>query len=292
MGLRKKYGYLLAALICVLGILALLNHKKEQEYGIERTLKYRFTVTNPTNRFLEQSSMWMYLPVKQTSTQKFISVQTSDSYHLIADDLGNQKMVFELHDIAPYGSKVVSVNVRVDMSELPNTVIVDDLTPYLESEKHIESDNAAIVTLAAGLKKNNEVSTIEAIYQWALENMTYEGYVAEDRGALYAVEHGEGDCTEYAHLVTALARATHIPSRSVAGFAYSENARVVAKDYHNWSEVLVDGKWWLVDAQKKAFMEKFSDYIAMRVISTAEGIRAGNSQEYFHVSDPLVAVMR
>ncbi len=178
------------------------------------------------------------------------------------------------------------------MSKLPNKVHVKDLTPYLESEKHIESDNDAIATLAAELKKNNEVSTIEAIYHWALENMTYEGYVAEDRGALYALEHGEGDCTEFAHIITALARATHLPSRSVAGFAYSKNARVVAKDYHNWSEVLIDGKWWLVDAQKKAFMEKPSDYINMWIISTAEGIRAGNSQEYFHVNAPLVAEMR
>ncbi|MCP4486522.1 MAG: transglutaminase domain-containing protein, partial [Gammaproteobacteria bacterium] len=151
--------------------------------------------------------MWMYLPVQQTSTQKFISVQTSDSYHLVEDQLGNQKMVFELRDIAPYGSKIISVNLRVNMSDLPNRVSVNDLTPYLEGEKHIESDDAAIVALAAELRRNSEVSTIEAIYHWALQNMTYEGYVAEDRGALYALEHGEGDCTEYAHLVTALARA-------------------------------------------------------------------------------------
>lgn len=289
--MRIKYGYLLVAVICVIGVVVFLLYEKEPEYNIERTLKYSFTVTNPTNKFVKESSMWVYVPVKQTSTQIFISVEASHDYQLVEDGLGNQKLNFDLRDIAPYGSKIVSIKVRVNMSEQPNNANVNDLALYLKSEKYIESENETIVTLASELQRSDEVATTEAIYSWVVENMEYKGFVSEDRGALFALEHGEGDCTEYAYLVTALARALDMPSRSIAGFAYSENARVAAKDYHNWSEVMFYKKWWLVDAQKEVIMEKFADYIAMRIISTGENGISKNSQKYFHIDAPLTAVM-
>ena len=288
--MRFKYVYLLVG-FCVLGAAIFLNYKKEPEYTIERTLKYSFTVSNPSNKFIKESSMWVYVPVKQTSTQKFISVETSHDYKLIGDNLGNQKLKFALHDIAPYGSKIVSVKVRVDMSNKPNNTDVDELALYLESEKYIESDNDTIVKIASELQRDDEVTTTQAIYNWVLENMEYRGFVSEDRGALFAVEHGEGDCTEYAYLVTALARAIDLPSRSVAGFAYSENARVVAKDYHNWSEVLLDDSWRLIDAQKEVYMDKFENYIAMRIMSSGENNNIAGSQKFFHVDEPLDAKM-
>lgn len=235
--------------------------------------------------------MWVYVPVKQTSTQKFISVEASHEYQLVEDKLGNQKLNLDLRDIPPYGSKIISIKVRVNMSGQPNNTDVGELVVFLKSEKYIESDNVLIQNVATNLRQNDEVKTAEAIYSWVLENLEYKGFVSEDRGALFAVEHGEGDCTEYAHLVTALARAIGLPSRSIAGFVYSENARVAAKDYHNWSEVMLNKKWQIIDAQKEVIMDKFSDYIAMRIISTAEDGAARNSQKYFHISAPLTAVM-
>ena len=177
------------------------------------------------------------------------------------------------------------------MSEQPNDDYVDDIRLYLNSEKYIESESEVIVSLASELQRSDSSATAEAIYYWVVENMEYKGFVTEDRGALFAVENSEGDCTEYAYLVTALARANELPSRSIAGFAYSENARVSAKDYHNWSEVMFDKKWWLIDAQKEVFMEKFADYIAMRIISNSEDAVFDNSQKYFHIDAPLTAVM-
>lgn len=289
--MSMKYGFFLGAIFCVIGVVFFLLYEKEAEYNIERTLKYSFTITNPTNKFVKQSSMWVYIPVKETSTQKFISVEASHDYQLIEDKLGNQKLNFYLRDIAPYGSKILSIEVRVNMSGRPNNASVNDLALYLKSEKYIESENEGIVNLASALRRSNDSSTVEAIYTWVVENMEYKGFVSEDRGALFALEHGEGDCTEYAYLATALARALDLPSRSVAGFAYSENAIVAAKDYHNWSEIMFDKKWWLLDAQKEVVMEKFADYIAMRIISTDEGDVSKNSQKYFHIDAPLTAVM-
>ncbi len=54
-----------------------------------------------------------------------------------------------------------------------------------------------------------------------------------------------GDCTEYADLLTTLARARGIPARTVTGLAYDVDAAVFA--LHSWNEVGVDGVWRGVD---------------------------------------------
>ena len=286
---KSLYLTVTAVLVVVLGLYFVFKDKPE--YKVERVLKYSFTVTNPTNSLVENSTLWAYVPVKKTSTQKFISVEASQDYRLISDDLGNQRLFFDLKNIAPYGSKVIAIKVHVNMSKKPNDVDVDDLQIYLGAEKYIESESDSIKKLAAGLLVGDEVETSQAIYSWVLENIEYKGFVSEDRGAQYAMDNASGDCTEYAYLVTALSRANKLPSRSVAGFVYSENAKLLVKDYHNWSEVLIDDSWWLVDAQKKVFMQQLENYIAMRIMVAGESDEKGNSQKYFHVESPLLAVM-
>ena len=51
-----------------------------------------------------------------------------------------------------------------------------------------------------------------------------------------------GDCTEYANLLTTMARALGFAARTVSGLAYDVEAKSFA--LHNWSEVAVDG-WWI-----------------------------------------------
>jgi transglutaminase-like putative cysteine protease len=81
------------------------------------------------------------------------------------------------------------------------------------------------------------------------------------------------------YLFSALSRANRIPSRNLAGFLVHENARLKPRDYHNWGEVLIDGRWRLVDPDKRVFMHPGSNYIAMRVLESAsaniEGERFG-----------------
>ena len=51
-----------------------------------------------------------------------------------------------------------------------------------------------------------------------------------------------GDCTEYANLLTTMARALGFAALTVTGLAYDVEAKAFA--LHNWSEVAVDG-WWI-----------------------------------------------
>lgn len=60
----------------------------------------------------------------------------------------------------------------------------------------------------------------------------------------------EGDCTEHAVLLTALARARRIPARGVIGLVYVP--RFAGKrnifGFHMWTQVLLDNKWIDLDA--------------------------------------------
>ena len=54
-----------------------------------------------------------------------------------------------------------------------------------------------------------------------------------------------GDCTEYANLLTTMARALGFAARTVTGLAYDVESKSFA--LHNWSEVALDGRWMPVD---------------------------------------------
>ena len=55
----------------------------------------------------------------------------------------------------------------------------------------------------------------------------------------------EGDCTEHAVLLAALARANGIPARVAIGLVYMPNDQGFG--YHMWNELWIDGKWIPMD---------------------------------------------
>lgn len=66
--------------------------------------------------------------------------------------------------------------------------------------------------------------------------------------ASVVAEQASGDCTEYAVLVTALARGLGLPARLIMGTVIVEQADNVASYGHAWVEVYNDGQWHLLDA--------------------------------------------
>jgi transglutaminase/protease-like cytokinesis protein 3 len=116
--------------------------------------------------------------------------------------------------------------------------------------------------------------------------MTDAGYVADDRGALQALIERKGDCTEYAYLAAALARACGIPARMVGGYVTDRNSAPRPEDYHNWAEVHIGGAWRLLDAQKQHWMAPTAQYVAFRFYR-AESINPLGSAHRFRVEGDL-----
>jgi transglutaminase-like putative cysteine protease len=111
-------------------------------------------------------------------------------------------------------------------------------------------------------------------------NIEYSGYITEDRGALYALTHRQGDCTEYAHLVVALSRANNIPARMIGGYVTEHDIVPKPQDYHNWAEVFLKGVWRIVDAQKQRFFPENGEYTGFRIYCENNANIIGNRHRY------------
>lgn len=258
----------------------------DARYPVQKQIRYSFTLTNSTGSLLEKPKFWTYLPIPVTSHQKVKKVTANYPYHEQRDDLGNSVIHFDLQDIPPYGARIVTITVDLLMSDRPVPMPAGDRARFLSREPFIESDDGKITSLAAQLHVESPADTARNDYEWVEKNIKSESYVAEDRGALYAVETHKGDCTEFAYLLTALYRAQQIPARAMGGYAFGGNGVMKPTDYHNWSEFYLDGAWHVADAQKGAFADSQTDYVGMRVIATG-GQAAVASQRFSFAGEGL-----
>lgn len=256
-------------------------------YSILRQIQYSFTLQNKSNRLLEKAEFWTYAPVKQTSTQRCINIEASHPYQLIEDEFGNQILYFEFHNLPPYATKIISIKADLVFSNTSTLLTVKDIQIFLKAEKNVESDSPEISQLAKKLQSPTPIKTVENIFQWVSENIKYTGYLRDERGALYALKNKEGDCTEFADLFVALSRASNIPTRSIGGYVYSNNAILKASDYHNWAEFYDDGVWKIADPQKKVFAKNQSSYIAMRILGESPNNPMGEYNRFHFSGDGL-----
>ena len=271
---------------CVLYAVAYfyLSSKPEEKqppvYELNKTIQYSFNVKNESNKVAEDVVFSVYAPVSQTSTQRVKNIKASHQYELEKDSYQNQVMHFNLGKLAPYEARVVRIRAELQHAEQANELENANSESFVAAEKYIESGHPKMLVRAERLQKDSQVKSVKSIYQFSSSRIEYKGYIAEDRGALYAMQKRRGDCTEYAYLVSALSRAMNIPARVVGGYVYDSNATFKARDYHNWAEVYYDNKWHIVDAQKKNFASKQSHYIAMRIITPESEAILGNSHQF------------
>lgn len=239
-------------------------------YDIPRNVRYTVTVKNPGNEYLAEVSFWVVAPVAETAYQRVESIEATAPYTIESDSLGNQRLLFTT-DIAPYGTKHVTVDVQLGLTATPNWQDIGDSGRFLAAEPKIESDAGPIVSLAGNLTHESPSDTADSIYRWVSTNVEYAGYVRDDRGALYALNELRGDCTEYSYLYTALVRSAGIPARPVGGFVTPDNAVLRARDIHNWAEAYIDDRWRVVDPQNKVNRERGQHYVAMRLLGSGDG---------------------
>jgi hypothetical protein len=239
-------------------------------YSISRQIQYSFTLQNKSHQVIKEAELWTFAPVKQTANQRCLKLLSNYPYNLLTDDSGNQVLHFTFDNLAPYGSRVVTIKTHLLFSATANPISSAPLSRDLNPQKYIESDHPAINRIAHKLQKADAAKTIEEVFRWVAGNVRYSGYADRDRGALYALEHKKGDCTEYADLFVALCRANGIAARPIGGYVCPQSSVLKARDYHNWGEFYKDGTWKLADPQNRVLMENAADYIAMRIIHGSE----------------------
>jgi hypothetical protein len=151
---------------------------------------------------------------------------------------------------------------------------------YVEAEELIESSNSRIISLAYNLTNDVDSWHEKAvrIYDFVYRHMHYEEQ-DEERGALWALENGAGDCSEYSYLFIALCRAAGIPARIQAGFAFHHSSETL-ENGHMWAEYYLENYGWMpVDVTWRLF-DSIDDKHFSSIQSVPERIPYANY--FFH----------
>ncbi|MEM0008318.1 MAG: transglutaminase-like domain-containing protein [Candidatus Bathyarchaeia archaeon] len=229
-------------------------------------LKHVIRITNPTNR--RAAGVNLYVPVVRNETARhyaiLYNVKPTSGYNLLADDSGNIYICWKNFVIQPSQTFTVELDYRVLSFSLTYTVNSSMIGSYNESselyikytqpEELIESDREKIVGKAQEITQGIEDPFVKArlIYNFVVGYLRYE-IQNEERGALWALENGIGDCSEYSYLFVALCRAAGIPARIQAGFAFHYAGQVL-EDGHMWAEYYLENYGWMpVDATWQLF---------------------------------------
>ncbi|MCE4554279.1 transglutaminase-like domain-containing protein [Roseateles cellulosilyticus] len=240
-------------------------HAEERGAVEAQRLRVRFSLgfVNPRETELAHQRIWCYLPASLLPAQQLAHVTARPSMALHRDHVGHNYASVEIATVPAHGRVYIAFDAQVQMANVgePVAAPADWLTP----ERFIESDHPDIMALARGLRQLSEHATVEAIFDWVATEVSYAGYLADDRGALYALTERRGDCTEQADLVVALARACSIPARMAGGYVVERDTVLNAVDYHNWAEVGLDGNWHIVDANRRELFPSTCRYLRFRL---------------------------
>ncbi len=243
-------------------------------------MRFSLLLANPFSHELGEQQVWLYLPAGATPVQRLFDVQVSAPHTRQRDALDHTLLHLRFPRFAPFAQKQVDVRTELIMRNEPSSTDLRERQSWLSSERFIESDDTNVREQAERLRGVSDWHTARAIYEWVAQHIRYAGYLPDELGARHALVYREGDCTEYADLVVALARAAGIPARVVGGYVIEQSAIVRAQDYHDWSELYLDGTWRLADAQKRNWLTPAEDYVAFHIHREAPINPIGTAQRF------------
>jgi hypothetical protein len=261
-GLSSMRFFLALVLLCLVSVLV----RSADATVIEKTIRFSFTLQNTSGNVLEAGDFWAYGPVAETSHQRCLSLEASQEFELLVDEVGNQVMHFKVVRLPPFAVKIIRIKaiLRLDAEGTPLSSNPDG---FLAPTRFVEADSPLIMQQAARLKTNNALTTARRIQQWVAGSLQYAGFSGVERGALFAFEQRRGDCTEFSDLFVALARAAGIPARQVGGYVATDNLTLNPADFHDWAEFRHGSIWEIADPQKMVFADKSQDYIAFKIVN-------------------------
>jgi transglutaminase-like putative cysteine protease len=238
-----------------------------------RHVTYSFTLQNTRSQPLVDAGLWTFAPLARGPYQQQLQLSASHPYQVYTDPEGNQLLFFDLKPLAPFGARIITIEAQLALTaaRAMDAGIYDDPAPYLEPQRYIEADHPSIVATAQRHQTGNPMITARRLLEFVAAHMRYDGYRRQARGALYALQAGKGDCTEYMYLFVALCRAAGIPARGVGGYICPTNMVLTPDGYHNWAEFYDQGVWRIADPLNRVIAPEAANYMALRILGTRRG---------------------
>ncbi len=135
---------------------------------------------------------------------------------------------------------------RFDYRRKQGSPSTDGNDNFLRATTFVESDSQEIRSLAENISTKYATAESRLLAAYQLPQQTLKYRLIENRGALFALHNGFGDCTEYAALFVALARAMGYPARLTSEFNFLEDNSFDQPNHHA-AEVFLNGQWVPVD---------------------------------------------
>jgi len=137
-------------------------------------------------------------------------------------------------------------SVTIEISPEVTTTEEKELKPYLAPSTYVDCEDERIVAAARAAvgDETNPWRKAQRLRRAVHELIDEKSFGVAMASASEVIETKEGDCTEHAVLLAAMARAEGIPSRAAVGLMYGGGRF----GYHMWTQVYVDGAWRDVDA--------------------------------------------
>jgi hypothetical protein len=121
----------------------------------------------------------------------------------------------------------------------------------------LQSDAPVIRNLATQVvgDASNDSQRMRRLRIFVSNYITQHGLDVGYASALEVVSNRQGDCTEYAVLLAALARAQGIPARVVTGMVYADRYANTMRVFlpHAWVQAWIDGHWQSYDSALRRF---------------------------------------
>jgi transglutaminase-like putative cysteine protease len=274
---------------CAVSASAAVLLPSEQKEPIIRNIFYSYTLENTTARPVTNVEFLTYAPVKRTTFQQCTGLRSSHPNAVQTDELGNQVLRFVFDLIPPFAKKVVSVHAEILQTQGRGWRMAIEPSMYLHPARYIETGHEKIARTARSLIAADSTKTAGNIYRFVSEHVCSNGYSSREYGAVYALEHGRGDCTESMYLFVALCRAAGLPARGIGGYMLAESTILRPSKYHNWAEFYDGQMWRTADPQQKLFALSPTGYVATKVLHDLSDQRVFSFHR-FHVGNDGVKV--
>ena len=127
---------------------------------------------------------------------------------------------------------------------------VETLT-YLTASRYCESDELVDRAWELFGATPPGWARVQAIANWVQSHVIF-GYRfgRATKTAVDVLREGTGVCRDFSHLFIALCRAMNIPARYASGYLSDIGAKPDgASDFCAWSEVFLEGRWYVFDAR-------------------------------------------
>jgi hypothetical protein len=230
-------------------------------------LNHSINITNPSSQNVQDGKLIVPLIRNETARHQvaITNISSTIGQPLVSSDSSgnlyahwngirlnrNQSLTVTIS----YSVLSFSVRYMIDENRVYDyNTSLDLYEKYTAPEPLIQSNNSQIISKVHNVtdKSTTIPESVSKIYSFVTKHLRYV-IQDEERGAVWALENGVGDCSEYSYLFVAMCRAIGIPARVQAGFAFHYSSETL-EDGHMWAEYYLENYGWIpVDATWQLF---------------------------------------